>query len=185
VASVDPEHGRVVAGRRVGHPGADHSARVQVVLVPMMVSWVSSGMLFFYNLFFSLRPDSQASPEYPLARVLATQAGIVLGLLMALGIVLVVHDRRRAIRGDATDAGPPRHRARPPHPHTPAPPPRSRQPRQLRRRKGTTRARAEVGEERPAAGSPEGTRWARHGPGSGAQLRGPAGPSRPRPHGRS
>ncbi len=57
--------------------------------------WVSSGMLFSYNLFFAMRADSQASPEYPLARVLSTEAGIVLGLLMALTLLLVLHDRRR------------------------------------------------------------------------------------------
>jgi hypothetical protein len=74
-------------------------------LLPVMVAWVSSGMLFAYNLFFSLRADSQASPESPLARVLATQSGIVLGLLMVVVILLVVHDRWRAIRGDATAAG--------------------------------------------------------------------------------
>jgi hypothetical protein len=64
---------------------------------PMMASWISSGMLFSYNLFFAMRPDSGASPEYPLARVLSTEAGIVLGLLMALTILLVLHDRRREI----------------------------------------------------------------------------------------
>jgi hypothetical protein len=74
-------------------------------LFPMIVGWVASGMLFAYNLFLSLRADAQASPEHPVARVLATQAGIVLGLVMALGILLVVHDRRRALRGEATDAG--------------------------------------------------------------------------------
>ena len=73
-------------------------------LPPMMASWISSGMLFSYNLFFAMRADSQASPEYPLARVLSTEAGIVLGLLMVLTILLVLHDRRRAIRGESTDA---------------------------------------------------------------------------------
>jgi hypothetical protein len=57
-------------------------------LVPMVAGWVSSGMLFSYNLFFAMRPDSQASPEDGLARVLSTEAGIVLGLLMALIILL-------------------------------------------------------------------------------------------------
>jgi hypothetical protein len=74
-------------------------------LVPMLISWVASGMLFAYNLFFSLRADAQASPESPLARVVATQAGIVLGLLMALIILLVLHDRRHALRGASTVAG--------------------------------------------------------------------------------
>jgi hypothetical protein len=66
-------------------------------LPPMVAGWVSSGMLFSYNLFFAMRPDSEASPEYPLARVLSTQAGVVLGLLMALTILLILHERRRAI----------------------------------------------------------------------------------------
>jgi len=56
-------------------------------LPPVMASWVSSGMLFSYNLFFAMRAE--------LARVLATEAGVVLGLLMALTILLVLHDRRR------------------------------------------------------------------------------------------
>jgi hypothetical protein len=74
-------------------------------LPPVAAAWISSGMLFSYNLFFAMRADSQASPEYPLARVLSTEAGIVLGLLMALTILLVVHDRRHAIRSESTDAG--------------------------------------------------------------------------------
>ncbi len=62
-------------------------------LPPMVISWVSSGMLFSYNLFFAMRPDSQASPEYPLARVVSTEVGVMLGLMMALTILLVLHDR--------------------------------------------------------------------------------------------
>jgi hypothetical protein len=73
-------------------------------LPPMAATWISSGMLFSYNLFFAMRPDSHASPEYPLARVLTTEAGIVLGLSMALTILLVVHDRRRAIRSGSREA---------------------------------------------------------------------------------
>ena len=68
-------------------------------LPPMAAAWISSGMLFSYNLFFAMRPNSQASPEHPLARVLSTQAGIVLGVMMGIVILLVVHDRLRAIRG--------------------------------------------------------------------------------------
>jgi hypothetical protein len=71
-------------------------------LFPMLVSWVASGMLFAYNLFSSLRADAQASPEHPLARVAATQVGIVLGLVMALIVLLVLHDRRRAPGGAST-----------------------------------------------------------------------------------
>ena len=81
-------------------------------LPPMMAGWVSSGMLFSYNLFFDMRPDSQAGPEYPLARVLSTEAGIVLGLSMALTILLVLHDRRRTICGEPTDAEQPGDRSR-------------------------------------------------------------------------
>jgi hypothetical protein len=55
----------------------------------MAAAWISSGMLFSYNLFFAMRAE--------LARVLATEAGVVLGLLMALTILLVLHDRRRVI----------------------------------------------------------------------------------------
>ena len=37
-----------------------------------------------------------------MAGVLATQAGIVLGLVMALVVLLVLHHRRRAFRGALT-----------------------------------------------------------------------------------
>jgi hypothetical protein len=73
-------------------------------LPPMAAAWISSGMLFSYNLFFAMRADSQASPEYPLARVLTTEAGIVLGVMMGMVILLVVHDRRRTIRGGSREA---------------------------------------------------------------------------------
>ena len=63
----------------------------------MAAAWVSSGMLFAYNLFSAMRADSSASAEYPLARVLTTEAGIVLGVMMVMIILLVLHDRRGAI----------------------------------------------------------------------------------------
>ncbi|WHY80228.1 hypothetical protein QNH20_25390 [Neobacillus sp. WH10] len=66
-------------------------------LPPMAAAWISSGMLFSYNLFSVIRPDFQSTPEYPLARVLTTEAGIVLGLIMGIIILLVLHDRRRAL----------------------------------------------------------------------------------------
>jgi hypothetical protein len=66
----------------------------------MAAAWVSSGMLFAYNLFFAMRADSLASPEYPLARVLSTEAGIVLGVMMVMVILLVLHDRRRVVRDE-------------------------------------------------------------------------------------
>jgi disulfide bond formation protein DsbB len=65
-------------------------------LPPMAAAWVSSGMLFSYNLFFALRPDSALSPEHPVARTLTTEAGIVLGVVMGVVILLVLHDRRLA-----------------------------------------------------------------------------------------
>lgn len=70
-------------------------------LPPLAAAWISSGMLFSYNLFSAIRPDSQYSPEYPLARVLTTEAGIVLGVMMGMIILLVLYDRRRALRGES------------------------------------------------------------------------------------
>ncbi|CAG7658704.1 hypothetical protein ACFQI7_36175 [Paenibacillus allorhizosphaerae] len=70
-------------------------------LPPMVAAWISSGMLFSYNLFSAIRPDAQYSPEYPLARSLTTEAGIVLGVMMGMIILLVLHDRRRALRGES------------------------------------------------------------------------------------
>ncbi|MCJ8014719.1 hypothetical protein MUG84_23850 [Paenibacillus sp. KQZ6P-2] len=70
-------------------------------LPPMAAAWISSGMLFSYNLFSAIRPDSQYSPEFPLARVLTTEVGIVLGVMMGMIILLVLHDRRRALRGES------------------------------------------------------------------------------------
>ncbi|CAM3871004.1 hypothetical protein [Mesobacillus zeae] len=69
----------------------------QRFLPPMAAAWISSGMLFSYNLFSVIRPDFQSTPEYPLARVLTTEAGIVLGVIMGIIILLVLHDRRRAL----------------------------------------------------------------------------------------
>ncbi|MDR6224400.1 hypothetical protein [Desmospora profundinema] len=73
------------------------------ILPPMAAAWISSGMLFSYNLFnlmSAIRPYAQPAPEYPLARVLTTEAGIVLGVMMGMIILLVLHDRRRALRGE-------------------------------------------------------------------------------------
>lgn len=72
-------------------------------LPPMAAAWISSGMLFShntYNLLTAIRPDAQPNPEYPLTRVLTTEAGIVLGIMMGMIILLVLHDRRRALRGE-------------------------------------------------------------------------------------
>ncbi|WP_071459556.1 hypothetical protein [Bacillus massilinigeriensis] len=70
-------------------------------LPPMVASWVSSGMLFSYNLFNLLsatRPDAQPAPEYPLARVMTTEAGSILGVMMVMIILMVLHDRRQGLR---------------------------------------------------------------------------------------
>jgi len=68
---------------------------------PMATAWIASGMLFSYNLFNRLsatRPDTQPAPEYPLAHVLTTELGSVLGVMMIMVILMVLHDRRRAMR---------------------------------------------------------------------------------------
>ncbi|MDF2650876.1 MAG: hypothetical protein K0Q73_6681 [Paenibacillus sp.] len=65
-------------------------------LPPMAAAWISSGMLFSYSFFSAIHPDAQSAPEYPLARVLTTEAGIVLGVMMGMIILLVLHDRRYA-----------------------------------------------------------------------------------------
>ncbi|MFK7691407.1 hypothetical protein [Paenibacillus sp. HJGM_3] len=66
-------------------------------LPPMASAWISSGMLFSYNLFSAIREDSQFSPEYTLLRVLTTEAGVVLSVIMGMILLLVLHDRRRAL----------------------------------------------------------------------------------------
>ncbi|TMV42544.1 hypothetical protein FE783_37165 [Paenibacillus mesophilus] len=73
-------------------------------LLPMAAAWISSGMLFSYNLFNRLsasRPDAPPAPEYPLAQVLTMEAGTVLGVMMGMTLLLVLHDRRRALRGES------------------------------------------------------------------------------------
>ncbi|TLS50094.1 hypothetical protein FE782_22445 [Paenibacillus antri] len=73
-------------------------------LLPMAAAWISSGMLFSYNLFNQLsasRPDAPNAPEYPLAQVLTVEAGTVLGVMMGMTLLLVLHDRRRALRGES------------------------------------------------------------------------------------
>jgi hypothetical protein len=70
--------------------------------LPMAAAWVSSGMLFSYNLYDLLAgtmPDALPNPEYPLAQVLTAAAGMILGVMMGMIILLVLHDRQRAMRG--------------------------------------------------------------------------------------
>lgn len=69
----------------------------QRFLYPMALTWISSGMLFSYNLFSAIRTDSQFSPEYPLLRMLTTEAGVILGVMMLMIILFVLHDRRQAM----------------------------------------------------------------------------------------
>ncbi|OIU72583.1 hypothetical protein BHE18_03480 [Rossellomorea aquimaris] len=66
--------------------------------LPMAAAWISSGMLFSYNIFANLSElmyKGPSSPEYPIARVMTTEAGIILGVAMILIILMVLHDRRR------------------------------------------------------------------------------------------
>ncbi|MCK1982638.1 MULTISPECIES: hypothetical protein [Peribacillus] len=68
---------------------------------PMATAWISSGMLFSYNLFNRLaatRPDAQPALENPLAYVLTTELGSALGVMMGIIILMVLHDRRSAMR---------------------------------------------------------------------------------------
>lgn len=71
---------------------------------PMAAAWISSGMLFSYNLFNRLSatsPDTQPALEYPLVHELITELGSVLGVMMGMVILMVLHDRRRAMRSAA------------------------------------------------------------------------------------
>ena len=76
-------------------------------LPPMAAAWLCSGILFAQNVFDALsatRTDARPSPELPVARVLSGEAGITVGVLMGVVVLLVLHDRRRAwaARGSAT-----------------------------------------------------------------------------------
>jgi hypothetical protein len=67
---------------------------------PMAAAWVSSGMLFSYNLFNSLaatRPDAQPTLENPIAYALTRELGSVLGVTMGITLMMILHDRRRAM----------------------------------------------------------------------------------------
>lgn len=72
-------------------------------LIPMAASWISSGMLFSYSLYSLLTNlgTKRPAPESELAHLLAGQAGTVLGVLMGMVVLLVLHDRRRALRETA------------------------------------------------------------------------------------
>ncbi|HYH12408.1 MAG TPA: hypothetical protein VD789_08660, partial [Thermomicrobiales bacterium] len=73
-------------------------------LPPMAAAWVSSGMLLSYGLYSNLtgtRADAQPAPEYPVARMLTNDAGVVLGVMMFITILLVLDDRRRVLRAEA------------------------------------------------------------------------------------
>ncbi|WP_218940507.1 hypothetical protein [Streptomyces sp. Ru87] len=70
-------------------------------LLPMAVTWVASGMLFSYSVYglLDLTGMQQPSPELPVAAALTREGGAVLGVTMGLTLLLVLHDRRRALRG--------------------------------------------------------------------------------------
>lgn len=68
---------------------------------PMAAAWVASGMLFSYSVYnlLTLTDMQQPSPELPIAGAFARESGAVLGVMMGLTLLLVLHDRRRALRG--------------------------------------------------------------------------------------
>ncbi|MGW2183903.1 hypothetical protein ACWCXX_39200 [Streptomyces sp. NPDC001732] len=70
---------------------------------PMAVTWISSGMLFSYSIYSLLTHlgTKRPAPEYDLAHLLTGLAGTVLGVLMGMVLLLVLHDRRRALRESA------------------------------------------------------------------------------------
>lgn len=71
------------------------------LLLSMATAWISSGALFSNNLYSALssvRLDAPPTPEYPLAWLLTTQIGIVLGVGMGMIILLVLRERRRALQ---------------------------------------------------------------------------------------
>ncbi|WP_454353049.1 hypothetical protein [Streptomyces calvus] len=69
-------------------------------LPPMIAAWVSSGMLFSYSVYnlLTLTDMQQPSPELPLVGALARDVSAVLGVMMGMTLLLVLHDRRRALR---------------------------------------------------------------------------------------
>ncbi|MFI8437991.1 hypothetical protein ACIGJO_30485 [Streptomyces sp. NPDC079020] len=68
-------------------------------LPPMAAAWISSGMLFSYSLYSLLTNlgTKRPAPENELSHLLTGQLGTVLGVLMGMVILLVLHDRRRAL----------------------------------------------------------------------------------------
>ncbi|MCM2576298.1 hypothetical protein [Streptomyces meridianus] len=70
-------------------------------LPPMAAAWVSSGMLFSYSFYslLTLTDMQQPSPELPVAGALARGGGAILGVMTGMVLLLVLHDRRRALRG--------------------------------------------------------------------------------------
>ncbi|MET7294781.1 hypothetical protein ABZS79_22080 [Streptomyces griseoloalbus] len=69
-------------------------------LPPMVAAWVSSGMLFSYSVYnlLTLTDMQQPSPELPIVGALARDVSAVLGVMMGMTLLLVLHDRRRALR---------------------------------------------------------------------------------------
>jgi hypothetical protein len=69
---------------------------------PMAAAWVASGMLFSYKLYALLAgtmPEALPNPEHALAQALTTAAGLVLGVIMAMVLLLALNDRRLGMRG--------------------------------------------------------------------------------------
>jgi hypothetical protein len=66
----------------------------------MAAAWVSSGMLFSYAVYnlLTLTDMQKPSPELPIVDGLARDTSAVLGVVMGMTLLLVLHDRRRALR---------------------------------------------------------------------------------------
>jgi hypothetical protein len=63
-------------------------------------------ILWTFGLFLLLAgtmPDALPNPDYPLAQALTTAVGMVLGVMMGIIILLVLHDRQRAMRRISRD----------------------------------------------------------------------------------
>ncbi|MFJ7083071.1 hypothetical protein ACIQU8_07560 [Streptomyces griseus] len=68
-------------------------------LPPMAAAWISSGMLFAYGLYSLLTNlgTKRPAPESDIAHLLAGVTGMALGVIMGMVVLLVLHDRKRAL----------------------------------------------------------------------------------------
>lgn len=77
-------------------------------LPPMGAAWISSGMLFAYSVYnlLTLTDMQQPAPEEPIVAATTRELGAVLGVLMGIVILMVLHDRRRAMSVDGPAPAP-------------------------------------------------------------------------------